>query len=480
MKTLRPILFLSLLLLLLLALAAQAQDSAPVRGNIVCILDGSGSMWGQVDGRTKIEIAQETLAELIANLPDDVQAGLVAYGHRSEGDCADVEVLVPLGPLNREGLTKAVKAIKPKGKTPITESVRMTAEGLRGVEGETTILLVSDGKETCAGDPCALVRELRASGINFVMDVIGFDVTDAERGQLECMAREGGGTYYSAKNADQFRQAVVQTSKKESLAAAKLHVLVTRNGKDIPAHVEIRNKETGDVVVSEWSYEKLGLTKYLSPGDYEMTVTDDKAADKPSQTLDITMEGGQPLEQTVDFSSGVIHMATTLDGQPFECFIEVYKAGGGDRVLSVFSDNTAHVAKLVLPAGAYDITVTHRKTKDEPKRLLEGVQVAPGREQDMAMAFESGLLEVNVVMNGQEVPAEIHILNNETKSMFWFEKCAPGQPAVFRVSPGLYTLELDSVKQGDQYVPMDVPDVADVAVTAGQTTKQSIVVQPGN
>lgn len=471
----RPALLLVLFLATLFLLPAYAAD-APARGNIVCILDGSGSMWGQLDNKTKIEIAQDTLAELIENLPDDVNAGLVAYGHRSEGDCNDVQTLVPLGPLNKAAMVKAVRAIKPKGKTPITESVRQTAEGLRGVEGETTILLVSDGKETCAGDPCALVRELKASGINFVMDVIGFDVTDAERQQLECMAEAGGGAYYSAKNADQFRQAVLETSKKESLAASKLHLTVTRNGQEIPALVQIKNKENGEEVVSEWTYVKLGLTKYLSPGEYEMTVTDDKAADRPSQTMDLTVEAGQQVEKTVDFSSGVIHMATTLNGQPIECFIEVYKAGTQDRVLSAFSDNSAHVAKLVLPGGSYDIEISHRKTQENPKKRLEGVQVAPGQEQDMTVAFESGVLEVSVVMDGQEMEGEVHVLDNETKSMLWFEKCAPGKPAVFKLSTGVYTLELDSVKQNGESVPMDAPQVADVPVQAGQTTHQTITV----
>jgi hypothetical protein len=108
---------------------------------------------------------------------------------------------VPLGVIDKEKLIEKIKAISPKGKTPITLSVKTTAEKLKTLEDETTVILVSDGKETCEGDPCALVKQLKESGVRFVMHVIGFDVTEEERNQLECIAGAGGGTYYAAKNA---------------------------------------------------------------------------------------------------------------------------------------------------------------------------------------------------------------------------------------------------------------------------------------
>ena len=147
--------------------------------NLVFILDASGSMLGHVEGRQKIVIAREVMTDLIQELPAGLKIGLVAYGHRRKGDCNDVEELAPLGPLDRKRLIETIKAIKPKGKTPITHSIQITVEKLKALEEETTIVLVSDGKETCEGDPCALVRKLRKTGIKIVMHVIGFDVTDA-------------------------------------------------------------------------------------------------------------------------------------------------------------------------------------------------------------------------------------------------------------------------------------------------------------
>ena len=82
---------------------------------ILFILDGSGSMWGRVDKRPKITIAQEVMSELVRELPDSFVAGLQVYGHRRKGDCTDIETLVPLGQGSTEMLVRQINGIKPKG-----------------------------------------------------------------------------------------------------------------------------------------------------------------------------------------------------------------------------------------------------------------------------------------------------------------------------------------------------------------------------
>ncbi len=203
----------------ILTLAIAPLLAAPSGGNIVFILDGSGSMWAQLEGKTKIAIAKEVLTGLIKDLPAGVEVGLVAYGHRAKGDCNDVEELVPLGPPDTADLIAKVNGINPKGMTPITLAVKTTVEKLRTAEEETTVLLVSDGEETCKGDPCGLVRELKASGIKFVLHVIGFDVGEKEKAQLECMARAGGGRYFSAGNAGEFLEASRKITESVSVGA---------------------------------------------------------------------------------------------------------------------------------------------------------------------------------------------------------------------------------------------------------------------
>lgn len=177
------------------------------------ILDGSGSMWGRVDGEIKIVAAKKVMSELVAEMPTGISAGLTVYGHKRKGDCGDITEIIPLGPLNREQAAKTIRSIKPKGKTPIAASIRQVADKLKGQEGETTIVLVSDGIETCGGDPCAVTKSLKDTGIKFVIHTVGFDVDKTASEQLACIASAGGGSYFSAANAQDLLETMTTVQK---------------------------------------------------------------------------------------------------------------------------------------------------------------------------------------------------------------------------------------------------------------------------
>src|SRR5690606_1358790 len=128
--------------------------------DVVIVYDASGSMWGQIDGVSKLEIAREVMADLVNNWSAETNLGLVAYGHRSEGDCRDIETLIEPGPLDRASFIDTVNAIRPKGKTPISAAVQHAADLLSYRDNPATVLLISDRLETCQADPCALAAQL--------------------------------------------------------------------------------------------------------------------------------------------------------------------------------------------------------------------------------------------------------------------------------------------------------------------------------
>lgn len=177
----------------------------------IIVMDGSGSMWGQIEGRTKLEIARETVASVLTTIPAEQELGLMAYGHREKGNCSDIELLVP--PASGTGAEIADKVAKMRflGKTPLSESVRQAAEVLRFGESAATVVLVTDGLETCDADPCALGRELEASGLNFTAHVIGFGLSAEEGAQVACLAEETGGKYLQASDAGALTDALQET-----------------------------------------------------------------------------------------------------------------------------------------------------------------------------------------------------------------------------------------------------------------------------
>lgn len=202
------------------------------------ILDGSGSMWGKVEGKAKIDLAKEAMTRLVKDFPTGVDMGLIAYGHRKEKDCDDIQVLAPLGS-GKDSIISAVDSITPKGKTPLTRAIRAAAAQLKGRDAPASIVVVSDGKESCNADPCAAAKEVRAAGVDLKIHVIGFDVTREEAKQLQCIAANGGGKYFAAADAAELAK---------SFAAVKKEVVK----KEAASKVIFRDDFDGEFLSDQW------------------------------------------------------------------------------------------------------------------------------------------------------------------------------------------------------------------------------------
>lgn len=194
-------------LLATMLLAASAPCLAGERA--ILVLDASGSMWQPVDGRSKVEIARDAVDAMLAEWNPEVSLGLMAYGHRRRGDCNDIELLIPPEGFDHARISRTVRNLNALGMTPITASVRQAAEALRFTEHKATVILVSDGEETCNADPCAFGAELAAQGIDFTAHVIGFDLPEGPaRQQLQCLADRTGGRYLEARDAVELNRAL--------------------------------------------------------------------------------------------------------------------------------------------------------------------------------------------------------------------------------------------------------------------------------
>lgn len=195
----------------LCAWAAAPPQAARAETNMLFIMDASNSMWGQIDGTAKIATAKTVMDELLGDLPAGTRPGLMVYGHRSEGDCADVELVSSFGDGSAESIRAAIQGLQPRGKTPIAASLEQSAAAFSGREEENNaVVLISDGIETCEGDPCAVAGTLIERGINVRVHVVGFDVDADTRAQLQCIAEAGQGSYFDADSAEGFKEAVTQ------------------------------------------------------------------------------------------------------------------------------------------------------------------------------------------------------------------------------------------------------------------------------
>ena len=179
------------------------------------IVDASKSMWGQIDGRSKMDIAKTTLDEVSYWLPDDLDLALRTYGSTTASEqknCADSTLLVPFGESNREYVRQAIAGLRPKGQTPIAYALQQAARDFDALKSDRTLVLVSDGIESCGGDPVQAAYELRQQGI--VVHLIGFGLgtgADQDAASLQAIANASGGRFVTASNAEELKAALAQT-----------------------------------------------------------------------------------------------------------------------------------------------------------------------------------------------------------------------------------------------------------------------------
>jgi hypothetical protein len=172
--------------------------------NVELILDASRSMWGQIKGRSKISIASEVLGKIIQELPEKMNVGLRVYGHRYKVNdkraCTDTKLMVPIRPLAKQDLINYINRIKPRGKTPLVYAVLQAAKDFEQI-AKGSIILISDGIESCNGDIQSIARELKKSGFDLIVHIVGFSIKEAKaREELQAIATSTGGTYLDAKD----------------------------------------------------------------------------------------------------------------------------------------------------------------------------------------------------------------------------------------------------------------------------------------
>ena len=202
-----PAFFLILLFSLILTPSAFTQTTVgQPKQDMLIVFDVSGSMNSLLEGQRMIDLAKQAISQAMAVIPPQAEVGLRVYAHRvdksnRDASCKDTELLVPIGKGNGPTIASMVQMLQPKGWTPIAYSLEQAAGDFAGnKESLHTIVLVSDGEETCGGDPLAAARSLTQQGFKVVINTIGFNVEEIARQQLKSLAEQFGGTYSDVRS----------------------------------------------------------------------------------------------------------------------------------------------------------------------------------------------------------------------------------------------------------------------------------------
>ena len=218
-QTLAAVISIAGVLLAVLTVPQAVAENSSDSPSTSVIIDASGSMLApDAGGQTRMDAAKQATEGLLNDLPKEQRLSLLTYGTQTgSGDeekaagCQDVTTLVPMGG-NRAEMVSKVKGLNPRGYTPIGKSLQQAEKELPG-QGARQIVLVSDGIDTCAPPPvCEVAKQIRERGVDIVINVIGLNVDDQARSELQCVAKEGGGSYADAKDAASLKEQLVLKS----------------------------------------------------------------------------------------------------------------------------------------------------------------------------------------------------------------------------------------------------------------------------
>jgi Ca-activated chloride channel family protein len=393
--------------LLAASLSPHARAQAAVAGEktyIELILDSSISMSARVEGwKSRMDVAKAVMEQLIRDLPDDpnLMVALRIYGAELRPNltpCEDTVLVQPFAPVakSRQNMIDQVKSMKARGMTPIALSLEQAARDFPDKTARNIIVLITDGEESCGGDPCAVSARLQADGFVMKPYVVGFALTEKQAALVRCI-----GEYYSASDTASLRQAL-STIMARAVAPAHIEVQAWAGAVNVTAQAQIEIvKSTGEVVqstrtaqdppvvraqVDEGQYTVRGR---LIVGSQVLTAQAVGIAAKPGQTSLVRLDFG-PLD-------GRVRVTARASGQDVSGRVDI-------RVLKAGAPIAASWAGIPpttnLPAGDYTVIVTHRQYPELTRTAAATVRAGQDTYVDVDLGELPATLEVTVTYRG--------------------------------------------------------------------------------
>lgn len=366
--------------------------------NIELVFDASGSMAEDAGGgETRITAARRAIEQIIASLPDGQQnlnVGFRVFGHKGNNtdagkaeSCASTDLYVPMQGVNKDALRSQASVYKPTGWTPISLALQKAGEDLqKGDNIKNTIIMVTDGEETCNGDPCAVSAALAKSGAQVQINVVGFGLTPDVAGTLKCIGDNTGGSYTDAQNGDALVQSLQQLIQ-STIQRAYLRVVSLNpdgslmNPKQIYLNVyDSQGKDQNRAVLSDDNLENSSVGQNavlgVQPGIYTVKAVINKAY--PDYFLidpivyTATVETGKETQVTVGLGGLLLKDAGIPAEAREQLRVERLENGGWKTFIETYATRFDRL---------YDMTPGHFRVVDTMTKQVLGSEfsIVPGK-----------------------------------------------------------------------------------------------------
>ncbi len=435
-------------------LSASAQEKIeqklPEKTRILFVLDGSGSMnaqWGNAQSR--MDVAKEILTNLVDSLRINpkVELALRIYGHRysrQSNNCNDSQLEVPFGIKNHNAIISKIKDITPKGVTPITYSLLQAAKDFPANAGyRNIVILITDGVESCGGDPCQASTELQKKGVFLRPFIIGLGVPGGKA--LDCV-----GKFIDSENANSFNKILNQAIETTFAITTVSVELLNGENKPVESNINISflNSMTGTA-----AYE---FVHYIDPSGKPDSVQIDPVLSydivvntlPPVIRKKVNITNGKHNVITIPAPQGTLIVKPEGKGNPFAVVVHQI---GKSEILN--QQNSNYPFRYL--QGQYEV-----ETLTLPRRIFH---ISLEADKTITITLPStGAVNINTLVVGYGSVFEI-LETGESKWVCTLDETKSRH--FFNLLPGTYKIAFRARRStGSKYTA-----VKNFEVTAGQT-----------
>ncbi|MCG8306958.1 MAG: VWA domain-containing protein [Cytophagales bacterium] len=440
LKYVFSLIFISVLPALLFA--QSPQQKLPEKTRILFLLDGSGSMLAKWENTHRITAAKKLLTDLVDSLrtAEHLELALRIYGHqfdRSQQRCDDTKLEAPFYKNNHDRIISILRNLGPKGTTPIAFALEQAAHDFpAGDDARNIIIIITDGIESCDGDPCAVSLALQRKSIFLRPFIIGIGMDRNFEEQFGCM-----GSFYDAANIRGFRRALDQTLRqslgKTTVSIELLDVLDRPTETNV--NVSFINRFTQNSAF-EFVHYRDG---YGKPDSVEID---------PVLSYDIVVNTIPPVRKNnVGISAGKHHVIKIKSPQGQISIDQTGHTEYKDRVVALIRDTTDRriITTFTLPGnerllvGRYNIECTTL-----PRTVFKNIKI--DQSQTTPLKIEQPGV-VNFVASSKGIGSIYEI--RDDGSQRWIHNLNPNQPRhTVTIQPGKYKIVFRSEKaKGSKY-----------------------------
>jgi Ca-activated chloride channel family protein len=455
-------LLVSLLLTLSTSLAAQAQNAPTERPKvtrILFLLDASGSMMAPWEGQPRWEVAKRLLAKMADSLNSypNLELGLRVYGHQSpnaEQNCEDSRLEVPFAPKNAAAIKAKLKVLKAQGNTPITYSLGQSANDFPADKtSRNVLLLITDGVESCKGDPCAISLALQRKRVFLKPFVIGIGAQKEFGKALECL-----GQYYNAAEVKTFKtvlnDVIAQTLAKTTVAVN----LTDENGRPVESNVNMTfvNNVTGQPEYNYVHYRdaqgKADVLDIDALQSYDLTIN----TVPPVRQANLAIKAGKANVLTYRTPQGILALqGPNVSPNPYGTVQAVVRTPAGATAVAL-----PFGAKQKLLAGNYEVEMLTLP------RTVQRIAIRQGQTTTLTYAAP-GTLNITSDLKGHGSIYQVGADDSQT----WVANLPEASSKVnLAMQPGVYRLVFrTATSTGSKFT-----DVRNFTIRSTQTTSVAI------